>query len=82
MDWRTRQPGLVTHHFTLFAEIKGQASKHLRLAPAVHRDVVPTQMQPAGAERAVGLDPIFQNPRDHRFQRRSQLRKTVAQQQT
>ena len=29
---------------TRFAEIEGEAAKHLRLAPAVHGNIVPAQM--------------------------------------
>ena len=59
-----------------------QRAKHLRLRPAMHRHVVPAEMQAAGAERAVGLDPVFQNSGDDRVQCGVELGETIAQQQT
>ena len=38
---------------------KTRGAKHLRLSPAVHRDVVPTQVQLPGTEGSISLDPTF-----------------------
>src|ERR1700736_3333851 len=62
--------------------MKREASKHLRLAPAVHGNIVPAEEQTAGTEGAVGLDPVLQNSSNNGIERCFQLRKTIAQQQT
>src|SRR6266436_2455711 len=47
----------------------------------MHRNIIPTQMQSARAERPVRLDPFIQNSFDDGGQCRVQLWKTVTQQQ-
>ena len=64
------------------AEIKGQASKHLRLSPAMHGNVVPAEVQLPGSERSIGLCPCFENVSDYLLQGCLQLGETIAQQQT
>ena len=49
--------------------------------PAVHGNIVPTQMQSPGTEGTVRFDPIFHNPFNDCFQGCFQLRKTVPKQQ-
>ncbi len=44
MDWGTLRATLVTHHSTRFAEIERETSEHLRLAPAMHGDIVPSHV--------------------------------------
>src|SRR6266404_8399055 len=47
----------------------------------MHRNIIPTEMQSARAERPVRLDPFIQNSFDDGGQCRVQLWKTVTQQQ-
>src|SRR6516165_6566686 len=64
-----------------FAEIVSQAAEHLRLAPTVHWNVIPSEVQAARAERTIRLDPVFQNTGDDILQCLIQLRETVSQKQ-
>src|SRR4026209_2856351 len=68
--------------FRSLAEIKGEASKHLRLSPAMHGDIVPAQVQLTRAKGTVRLDPVPQNSCNHRLQCRFQLREAVTQKET
>src|SRR6266550_8565388 len=63
------------------SQVASQTAKHLRLAPAVHRNIVPAQMQSTRTEGTVRFDPVFQNPFCDRFQRHFQLRELVPKQE-
>src|SRR6266446_4883512 len=64
-----------------FTEIERKASEHLRLAPAMHRNIIPAEVKLARPKRTVSLDPILQNVSNNGLQGLLQFWKTVAQQE-
>ena len=64
---------------TIFRKIICQTSEHLRLAPAMHGNVIPAEMQTTRAERTVALDPPFKDLINYRPDRLLQVRKRLTQ---
>src|SRR6266550_6959279 len=61
-------------------QIVRQTSKHLRLCPTMHWNVIPTEMQATRTERPVWLDPAIQNMLEHFVQGLFQMRKFSSKQ--
>src|SRR5262249_6564368 len=81
MEGDIRHVTFVNRRSTRFTQVQRQTSKHLRLSPTVHGNVVPAEIQATRAERAVRLDPFVQNSLDHRLQRNLQFWESISEQQ-
>src|SRR5438874_12565777 len=69
LSFRFQRFSCQLFRFFGFAKIKREASKHLRLTPAVHGNIVPPDMEPTRAEGTIRLDPILHNFTKNSFQR-------------
>src|SRR5262245_39197959 len=67
--------------FRGLVQIKRETAEHLRLTPAMHRDVVPPKVKATRTKGAIRLDPIPENRTHDCFKRRLQNGKAIPEQE-